>query len=227
MRHRPTPSPTGDAPPAGAQCPARTALAPRTRPRWWGAVGPAVALAIATSGCGPAEVAPRTVPRFALGPVSDRAVSEQEATIAAGGPPAPGPRSEPVVLGPPALVAEGLVDVQCIAVPPGSRYYAVTTHRGTVHVDAHTGAAGHVVAAEPDACDAEPAAATDDNGRTYHADAAHGQVRVTEPSAPALAGAYLVLAGLAGPAALAVDTARDRLLVVEREAGRVSVYELP
>ena len=70
------------------------------------------------------------------------------------------------------------------------------------------------------------APAVDEQGRVYTADPAAGMVRVLDP-AEGGGPPRPVLMQLAAPSAVAVDSVRGRLLVAERDAARLRVYELP
>jgi len=147
--------------------------------------------------------------------------------------PGPGPTAEPLILGAPLIRAEGFREAAAVSVGADGRYY-VWLERGTdgaaddsvAAVDPTTGAvrarttAGSVTAGRS-------AATVDRHGRTYTVDSATRKVAVAEPHDSARATPHPVLTGIDVPAALALDTIRGRLLVLEQRAGRLQVFELP
>lgn len=182
-----------------------------------------VVAALAAATCTPADGAPSTTVQVAAG-----ALAEPNDVVVAGGA-AAGPNAEPLILGPPVVTAAGVPRAAAVSVGDDGHYYVHGAPGGrVVRVDAATGSVADAGRPSGEA-GAPPRAgrpAVDAQGRVYTTDPAAGTVRVLDP-ADWGGGPRPVLTQLDAPAGVAVDSARGRLLVAERGAGRLRVYELP
>lgn len=177
------------------------------------------------SACAPSASAERTTVHSAAGVLDPAVVAATHAHPA-------GATSEPLILGPPIVTVAGLPAAATVAVGADGDYYVRGARAGAagdtvVAVHAESGAvrpAGAAGVARAIGGAAGPA--VDEHGRVYTADAAGGMVRVLDP-AEGTAAPRPVLMQLAAPSAVAIDSARGRLVVAERDAARLRVYELP
>jgi len=148
-------------------------------------------------------------------------------------PPHAGPTAEPLVLGAPVVRADGFEGASAVSVGADGRYYvrlergaAGTSGDSVAAVDAATGTIATTSAAD-DIAAGRPDSTVDRHRRTYVVDSTSGQLAVVEPFESSPSASYPVLTGIDVPAAVAVDTVRGRLLVLERRAGTLRVFELP
>jgi hypothetical protein len=191
-------------------------------------------LAVTGGACGPSSPPPRATTFVAAGSLAGPAAAP--AVPAGAHAHRAGPAGEPLILGPALVTAAGLGAPTAVWVGADGNYRVrVSVERdaagergdSVVVVDAERGTVvPGALPAGGDGAGGAPRPAVDAQGRVYTADAASGTVHVLDPAEGGTASRPL-LANLAEPVAVAVDTRRGRLLVAERRGGRLRVYELP
>ena len=136
--------------------------------------------------------------------------------------------AEPLVLGPPVQVIDSLPDPSSVTVGPDDRYYVVVRDSPTtvIAIEPSTGTrTSYTTTTVPPGKGS--GVARDRDGRVYVADSVDSAILVVDPADIGRGKPRPILTGLSQPADVAVDPVRDRLLVLEANANRLSVYDLP
>jgi DNA-binding beta-propeller fold protein YncE len=136
--------------------------------------------------------------------------------------------AEPLVLGPPVQVIDSLPHPTSVTVGPDDRYYVVvrdsTIAMVAVEPTNGTRTTYNHPAIPPGA---GSGVARDRDGRVYVADSVDSSILVVDPADVGRGKPRPILTGLNQPTDVAVDPVRDRLLVLETNSNRLSIYDLP